>query len=65
MAVVDFDENFVAVVVGGEGSAYDSLILHKAVDSGFTVPSSIYYLVDLGYANTIQFFVHIVVDRTT
>ncbi|KAJ1693176.1 hypothetical protein LUZ63_009874 [Rhynchospora breviuscula] len=55
MAAVDFDGNFVAVVAGWEGSAHDNLILRKAVEDGFVVPTGRYYLVDGGYANTPQF----------
>ncbi|KAJ3696437.1 hypothetical protein LUZ61_000142 [Rhynchospora tenuis] len=56
MAAVDFDENFVGVVAGWEGSAHDNIILRSAVEEGFLrVPHGKYYLVDAGYANTPQF----------
>ncbi|KAJ1701629.1 hypothetical protein LUZ63_001408 [Rhynchospora breviuscula] len=56
MAAVDFDGNFVAVIAGWEGSAHDNMILHSAVEKGFfIVPPGKFYLVDAGYANTLQF----------
>ncbi|KAJ3686380.1 hypothetical protein LUZ61_015544 [Rhynchospora tenuis] len=55
IAVVDFNGNFRAVVVGWEGSTHDSLVLRRTIDAGFTVPKGRYYLVDGGYANTQQF----------
>jgi DDE superfamily endonuclease len=55
MVVVDFDGNFLAIIVGWEGSAHDNLILRKSVEEGVVVPSNKYYLVDGGYANTRHF----------
>ncbi|KAJ4798203.1 nuclease [Rhynchospora pubera] len=55
MVAVDFDDNFMAVVSGWEGSAHDALVLRRTIEDGFTVPEGRYYLVDAGYANTHQF----------
>ncbi|WVZ77204.1 hypothetical protein U9M48_025098 [Paspalum notatum var. saurae] len=55
MLACDFDLNFVYVSCGREGSASDAAVLYSAIESGFQVPSGMYYLVDGGYANTLSF----------
>jgi hypothetical protein len=55
ITTVDFDDNFVNVVVCWERSTHDNCILRKIVDSGFVALSDKYYLINLDYANTIKF----------
>ncbi|XP_020687734.1 uncharacterized protein LOC110103384 [Dendrobium catenatum] len=54
MAAVSFDQQFVYVASGWEGSAADMRVLRWAVEQGqFEVlPRNKYFLVDSGYANT-------------
>jgi len=56
MVACDFDLKFVHVHAGWEGSASDARVLQDALNHGFSVPPGKFYLVDVGYANTPQFF---------
>lgn len=48
----DFDDCFVYVLPGWEGSAHDSKVLTNAInDYGFKTPEGCYWLVDAGYTN--------------
>ncbi|KAA0059130.1 putative nuclease HARBI1 [Cucumis melo var. makuwa] len=53
LGVCDTKEDFVYILVGWEGSAEDSRILHNAISrpNGLKVPKGYYYLVDAGYQN--------------
>ena len=51
----DFDLKFVHVHAGWEGSASDARVLQDALNNGFSVPLDKFYLVDAGYANTLEF----------
>jgi hypothetical protein len=52
LAAVDFDMNFVYVLAGWEGSAYDSRVLRSAIaEKGFSAPPNKYYLADAGYSS--------------
>ncbi|XP_039118748.1 putative nuclease HARBI1 [Dioscorea cayenensis subsp. rotundata] len=55
MVACDFDLRFVYVRAGWEGSASDARILQHSIKQGFEVPRGKYYLVDAGYANTLNF----------
>ncbi|KAJ3679508.1 hypothetical protein LUZ60_017519 [Juncus effusus] len=56
MVACNFDNRFIFVLAGWEGSASDALILKSAIDEcNFYVPSDKFYLVDAGYANTPNF----------
>jgi hypothetical protein len=56
MAAMDFEERFVYVLPGWEGSAHDSRVISDAIERGFKAESSTsdsdvrrYYLADAGY----------------
>ncbi|KAL8483334.1 hypothetical protein ACS0TY_026141 [Phlomoides rotata] len=53
LAMCDRDMNYIYVLSGWEGSAADSRILRDAVTrtDGLKVPTSNYYLCDVGYTN--------------
>jgi DDE superfamily endonuclease len=56
MVACDFQNHFVYVMSGWEGSASDAAVLKSAIDEGgFYVPQDKFYLVDGGYANTPNF----------
>jgi hypothetical protein len=55
MVACDFNLKFVHVHAGWEGSASDARVLQDALNHGFSVPPSKFYLVDAGYANTPEF----------
>ena len=55
MVACDFDNHFVHVSSGWEGSASDARVLQDALENNFYVPEGKFYLVDAGYANTPNF----------
>ena len=55
MIACDFDNHFVHVSAGWEGSASDARVLQDALQNNFYVPEGKFYLVDAGYANTPNF----------
>jgi DDE superfamily endonuclease len=56
LAAVDFDGNFVYVLVGWEGAAHDNIVLRGALSRfNFSVQQDRFYLADSGYANTRNF----------
>lgn len=55
MVACNFDNQFVHVSAGWEGSASDARVLQDALQNNFYVPEGKYYLVDAGYANTPNF----------
>jgi hypothetical protein len=50
LAVVNFDFEFVFILVSWEGSAHDGTVLTDAFWKGFSIPGKKYYLADAGYA---------------
>ena len=55
MVACDFENHFVHVSAGWEGSASDARVLQDALQNNFYVPEGKFYLVDAGYANTPNF----------
>lgn len=55
MVACNFDNRFVHVSAGWEGSASDARVLQDALENNFYVPEGKFYLVDAGYANTPNF----------
>lgn len=55
MVACNFDNQFVHVSAGWEGSASDARVLQDALQNKFYVPEGKFYLVDAGYANTPNF----------
>ena len=55
MVACNFDNRFVHVSAGWEGSASDARVLQDALQNNFYVPEGKIYLVDAGYANTPNF----------
>uniref|UniRef100_A0A8R7URF2 Nuclease HARBI1 n=1 Tax=Triticum urartu TaxID=4572 RepID=A0A8R7URF2_TRIUA len=55
MVACNFDNQFVHVSAGWEGSASDARVLQDALENNFYVPEGKFYLVDAGYANTPNF----------
>nr|XP_040243870.2 uncharacterized protein LOC120963323 [Aegilops tauschii subsp. strangulata] len=52
MVACNFDNQFVHVSAGWEGSASDARVLQDALENNLYVPEGKFYLVDAGYANT-------------
>ena len=50
LAACDFDINFIYILLGWEGSAYDGQVFGFAKDRGFNTLLGRYYLADSGYA---------------
>ena len=63
MLTCDFDLKFVHVHAGWDGSASDAIVLQDALDHGFSVPPSKFYLVDAGYGNPPQSLVPYLATR--
>lgn len=55
MVACNFDNQFVHVSAGWEGSASDARVLQDALENNFYVPEGNFDLVDAGYANTPNF----------
>jgi len=52
LTAVDFDINFVYILAGWEGTAYNCRVIDLAKKKGFEAPQDWYYLADAGYSNT-------------
>jgi len=49
---VNFQINFIYVLAGWEGTAYNSRVINSAKVKGFKALPSKYYVADAGYSNT-------------
>jgi len=52
LIVINFQINFLYILAGWEGSAYNSRVLNSARVKGFKALSSRYYVADARYSNT-------------